>query len=417
MTLGVTIEQLCNARASQRAIVAAVAYDLVGLEAIVVAGEQTGQPIIAQVGSSAFRHVDGNALIVAAHSLASDAATPVGLHLDHSRDLDEIRRCLDAGYTSIMIDGSRLNLAENIALTKHAVDLARPYGVWVEAELGHIAGDEDRSRNADAGAATDPGEAAAFVAETGVDALAVCIGNVHGRTTQPVVLDLGRLGEIAASTDVPLVLHGASGVPAKTMVKALPLGVAKLNVNADLRATYLSAMADHRAASPPDESGSLQPAEGSLSQGEPGSPQSAEGSAPQGKPGRGRATRGRGGIRATADVVIDIETLAGHHPSDIERLRSELASGAPITGPALDRLLCDAAFRALITDGPRTVLAYNRATPAIPDGLRRAVRARDRCCQFTGCDRPHHWCDLHHIVPRHRGGPTELDGRAGGARG
>jgi hypothetical protein len=112
-----------------------------------------------------------------------------------------------------------------------------------------------------------------------------------------------------------------------------------------------------------------------------------------------------GGSRASVDVVIDVHTLAGVD-GPIDQLRSELSSGAPITGPGLDRLLCDASFRALITDGPNIVLAYNRATPDIPPGLRRAVRLRDRVCQFHGCDRPWQWCDLHHLVPRHRGGPT-----------
>jgi hypothetical protein len=131
-----------------------------------------------------------------------------------------------------------------------------------------------------------------------------------------------------------------------------------------------------------------------------------------------------GSASATIDVVIDIETLAAHTggsigdndrgrqsvaPGTIERMRSELAHGGPITGPGLERLLCDASFRALITDGPRTVLAYNRATPAIPPGLRRAVRIRDQHCTFTGCDRPWQWCDNHHIIPRSRGGPTTAE--------
>lgn len=111
------------------------------------------------------------------------------------------------------------------------------------------------------------------------------------------------------------------------------------------------------------------------------------------------------GIRANVDVVIDIHTLAGRD-GPIERLRAELDHGGPITGPGLDRLLCDASYRALITDGARTTLAYNRATPDIPPSLRRAVRIRDRHCVFDGCDRPWRWCDLHHLIPRSRGGPT-----------
>ena len=114
------------------------------------------------------------------------------------------------------------------------------------------------------------------------------------------------------------------------------------------------------------------------------------------------------GTRATVDVMIDVETLAGAD-GPIDRLRAELARGAPIGGPGLDRLLCDASFRALVADGADVVLRYNRATPDIPPALRRAVRIRDRHCTFDGCDRPWNWCDLHHLVPRHRGGPTTVD--------
>jgi hypothetical protein len=114
-------------------------------------------------------------------------------------------------------------------------------------------------------------------------------------------------------------------------------------------------------------------------------------------------------IKTAVDVVVDIETLAGADTVTVQRLRRELASGGPISGPGLDRLMCDASFRTLVTDGPRTVLAYNRATPDIPPALRRAVRIRDRNCTFAGCDRPHRWCDLHHIVPRSRGGPTTIE--------
>ncbi|MEZ5406876.1 MAG: class II fructose-bisphosphate aldolase [Acidimicrobiales bacterium] len=250
MTLGVELELLRALHAARRAVVAAVAYDLVTLEAIAAAGEATGCPVIAQVGSSAFGLVHGPALIAAARTVAGAVTAPVGLHLDHSRDLDEIRRCLDAGYTSVMIDGSRLDLDANIELSARAVEVAQPYGAWVEAELGHLSGNEDRSTGAGAGQCTDPAEAARFVADTGVDALAVCIGNVHGRTATPIDLDLALLAEIAAATPVPLVLHGASGVPDRDIAAAVGLGVAKLNVNADLRAAHLHAIAAHAAADP-----------------------------------------------------------------------------------------------------------------------------------------------------------------------
>ncbi|MDH4364104.1 MAG: class II fructose-bisphosphate aldolase [Acidimicrobiia bacterium] len=266
MTLGVELELLRALHAARRAVVAAVAYDLVTLEAIAAAGEATGCPVIAQVGSSAFGLVHGPALIAAARTVAGAVTAPVGLHLDHSRDLDEIRRCLDAGYTSVMIDGSRLSLGANIELSARAVEVARPYGVWVEAELGHLSGNEDRSVGAVAGQLTEPAEAARFVADTGVDALAVSIGNAHGRTATPVVLDLDLLAEIAEATPVPLVLHGASGVPDSMIAAAVELGVAKLNVNADLRAAHLGAITAHAAADPTgdDLPGALVAARGAL---------------------------------------------------------------------------------------------------------------------------------------------------------
>jgi hypothetical protein len=123
-------------------------------------------------------------------------------------------------------------------------------------------------------------------------------------------------------------------------------------------------------------------------------------------PGPWRPRPARGGAPVAFNVVIDIETLGGNAPHDLDRLRCELGRGVPIGGPTLDRLLCDASFRALITDGPRSVLATNRATPDIPPALRRTVHLRDRHCQFTGCVTPGHWCDIHHIIPRNRGGPT-----------
>ena len=122
-------------------------------------------------------------------------------------------------------------------------------------------------------------------------------------------------------------------------------------------------------------------------------------------------TASRSGTRTTFDVVIDINTLAGTG-GPIDRIVAEFDHGGPITGPGLERLLCDASFRALITDGPHQILAYNRATPDIPPALRRAVRLRDRRCVFRGCDRHWQWCDLHHLTLRHRGGPTSLDNLA-----
>jgi len=240
MTIDLGIDVLHHARRNNKGLVAAVAYDTVGLEAIVIAAERADAPIILQVGSSAFGRFNRNLLVAAAKAAAESSLAQVGLHLDHAHSLDEIRRALDDGYSSVMIDGSKLPFEDNVNLTAAAVELGHGYGVWVEGELGRLSGDEDRSERSESGSQlTSPEEAARFVSETGVDALAVCIGNVHGRTNVPVSLDFGLLSRIANSVEVPLVLHGSSGISKHDLVRCAQNGVAKFNINADLRTRYI----------------------------------------------------------------------------------------------------------------------------------------------------------------------------------
>ncbi len=211
-------------------------YNLETTLAVCRAAEALRSPVLLQAGSSAFRVAGRSELIGLALAAAEAADAPVGVHLDHCRDLEEIRLCLDAGYTSVMIDGSGLPFEENVSLTRAATQAAHAAGVWIEGELGGIAGDEDVSTGAPAGAAmTDPKAAAEFVSRTGVDVLAVAIGNVHGFTPEPVRLDFTRLAAIGDEAGVPLVLHGASGLPAADISHAISLGVVKINVNAELR--------------------------------------------------------------------------------------------------------------------------------------------------------------------------------------
>jgi tagatose 1,6-diphosphate aldolase GatY/KbaY len=212
-------------------------------QAICLAAEDTGCPVILQAGSSAFGHA-GRAQLAAQALLAADlASVPVGVHLDHSRDLDEIRACLNAGYTSVMVDGSHLPFEDNIALTRSVVLAAAAHGAWVEGELGAIPGDEDRSEHTGPGELTDPALTEQFVARTGVDALAVAVGNVHGTAADPVPLDLELLAQLRSLVPVPLVLHGASGLPAAELEAAVGLGVAKVNVNTELRTAFIGALA------------------------------------------------------------------------------------------------------------------------------------------------------------------------------
>ncbi|MGP4050965.1 class II fructose-bisphosphate aldolase [Streptomyces sp. 2A115] len=240
------LKSLTEAYQAGYALPGFVAYNLETVQGIVAAAEASeGHPVLIQAGSSPFKHAGREPLMRLALDAAAHSPARLGVHLDHSRDLDEITACLAAGYTSVMVDGSHLPFAENIELTREAVRRARDHGAWVEAELGALAGDEDVSTNADATATamTDPAQAGEFAAETGIDALAVAVGNVHGFTAHDVHLDLARLAAIHAAVPVPLVLHGASGLPTAELHGALTRGVAKVNVNAELRRAYLQAVA------------------------------------------------------------------------------------------------------------------------------------------------------------------------------
>jgi tagatose 1,6-diphosphate aldolase GatY/KbaY len=236
-------EAIHAAYGDHRAIPAFAVYNLEMVQAIVAAAEQSGRPVIMLAGSSHFKHAGRRALIEIALGAARASSADIGVHLDHCRDLDEIQICLDAGYTSVMVDGSHLPFEDNIALSRDAATRAHRSGAWIEAELGAIPGDEDVSTDsAPATAMTDPAQAADFVARTGVDALAVAIGNVHGLTSSPITLDLQRLADIRDACPIPLVLHGASGLPPQQLQAALHLGVAKVNINTELRRAYLEEM-------------------------------------------------------------------------------------------------------------------------------------------------------------------------------
>jgi ketose-bisphosphate aldolase len=225
-----------------RAVAAITTYTLESTAAIVRAAERLRRPVLLCAGASSYGAVGREPLAAAALAAARAAAVPVGVHLDHCRDPEEIDACLALGYSSVMIDGSHLDFEANVAVTKAVVERAHAAGAWVEAELGALSGDEDRSGEAATGAMTDPGEAAEFAARTGVDALAVAVGNVHGFTPEPVRLDLDRLRAIAAVCSAPLVLHGASGLPEEDLLGAVAAGVVKVNVNAELRRAHIAAI-------------------------------------------------------------------------------------------------------------------------------------------------------------------------------
>ena len=236
------IEQLRNYRSRGCAVAAFSVYNGEQVRGAVAAAESAGSAVLLQAGSSSFAHLGRPGLIALALTAAEESTQHVGVHLDHSRDRSEVEHCLRAGYTSVMIDGSHLGFADNIAFTSDVVALARSYGAWVEGELAGTAGDEDASTSVTAATLTDPDLAVEFVARTGVDALAVAVGNVHGLSSDLPRLDLDRLAWIAERVPVPLVLHGASGVDGEDLREAVRLGVAKVNINTELRRAFLGAL-------------------------------------------------------------------------------------------------------------------------------------------------------------------------------
>jgi tagatose 1,6-diphosphate aldolase GatY/KbaY len=243
--LSTTIELMKAARGNGYALGAFNVYNLEGVRAVGAAAEMEHSPAIVQIHPSALRH-GGTPLVALCLAAAREASVPMAVHLDHCSSPDDIREVLGAGLNSIMADGSGLPYAENISFTREMVALAHEQGGTVEAELGRLAGTEDGLTVEEYEARlTDPDQAADFVAQTGADALAVCIGNIHGRYKGEPRLDFDRLDAIRKAVSVPLVLHGASGLPEDMVSRSIELGVSKFNVNTELREAYLGALEDH----------------------------------------------------------------------------------------------------------------------------------------------------------------------------
>jgi ketose-bisphosphate aldolase len=181
-------------------------------------------------------------------AVAERHSIPIALHYDHGSNIEEIRRAIDEGFTSVMIDGSRLPFAENVAVSRQAVELAAPHGISVEAELGHVGGADLAETTCAESTLTEAHEVTEFVRQSGVDALAVSIGTEHGVYRSLPKLNIERLKELHAASSVPLVLHGGSGTPEEQIRAAVQNGICKLNLYADVRIGMRRGMAESNAA-------------------------------------------------------------------------------------------------------------------------------------------------------------------------
>lgn len=237
MALTDTREMLLRAQSGGYAIGAFNAENMEIMQAVFEAAAETQSPFILQTTPSMLKYAMPDVFFALACGLSAASSVPVALHLDHGDSFATAAKCLRAGYTSVMIDGSKLSFEENIALTRRVVEVCSPCSVPVEAELGKVGGKEEELETNDPGY-TDPDEAAEFCARTGISSLAVAIGTAHGFYSGKPQLDLARLEKIRSRVDIPLVLHGASGLTDEDIQNCIRRGICKVNFATELRNAY-----------------------------------------------------------------------------------------------------------------------------------------------------------------------------------
>ena len=247
------------------------------VQGIVDAAKEEQSPLILQVSAGARKYAKHIYLVKLVEAALEDSDLPIALHLDHGDSFELCKDCIDGGFTSVMIDGSKYDYEENIRLTKQVVEYAHAHGVTVEAELGRLAGiEDDVNVSANDAIFTDPDQAAEFVHKTGVDSLAIAIGTSHGayKFKGTPYLDFDRLEKVGKLLpNFPIVLHGAStvlpefvekcnkyggqlpnaqGVPEDMLLKAGTFGVCKINIDTDLRLAMTASIRKHLATNPAD---------------------------------------------------------------------------------------------------------------------------------------------------------------------
>jgi len=224
-------ELLEGARAGGYAVPSFCVWSAEAMETALRVAERLRAPVILMNGPGEFPVLSPATVGAVAYAIAERFSVPAALHCDHGSTLEEVAACLEAGYTSVMLDYSARPYEENAAAMRQVVALARPRGASVEGELGQVGKvDETAVEGTGEAALTDPDQAAAYAEETGVDALAVAIGNAHGRYQRLPRLDFERLAALGEQVRVPLVLHGGTGTPEADLRRAIALGICKVNV-------------------------------------------------------------------------------------------------------------------------------------------------------------------------------------------
>jgi fructose-bisphosphate aldolase class II len=271
--LGTNRDLLIPAMKRSYAVGAFNISNLENLSAVTQAAVEERSPAIIAVTPSSIQYAGLAYVEKMVKTAAESVAVPLSLHLDHGKDIQTVLKCINSGFTSVMIDGSHLKFEENVALARHVVDLAHPKDISVEAELGRIESIEESTAEERKVILTDPDAAESFVEQTGIDALAVAIGTSHGayKFKDEPRLDLERLRIIRERVSIPLVLHGASGVPSWVIEKAnkygadlsgvkgileeqirnaISIGISKINIDTDLRLAFTAGLREVLANSP-----------------------------------------------------------------------------------------------------------------------------------------------------------------------
>jgi fructose-bisphosphate aldolase class II/tagatose 1,6-diphosphate aldolase GatY/KbaY len=227
---GYAVPAFCTWNAESMAVVLGVA-------------ERLRAPVILMQGPGEFPVLPPAAMAAVARAIEGGHGATAALHLDHGDSMEMVRQCVEARYTSVMLDFSGRSFAENAAALRDVVALARPHGITVEGEIGKIGKADDSSAEGGAGSAyTDPADAVRYVKDTGVDLLAVSVGNKHGFYKGDPHLEFGLLAELHAAVAVPLVMHGGTGIPQKDIQRSITLGIAKVNVASELVHGYRASL-------------------------------------------------------------------------------------------------------------------------------------------------------------------------------
>lgn len=244
MPLVTTKEMLLDAQKRAYAVGAFNVENMEMVQAVIAAAEELQAPVIMQTTPSTVKYAELEYYRAMVKVAAEKTKVPVAIHLDHGSSFALAMQAMRAGYTSVMIDGSRETFHENIRITKMVVEACHCANVPVEAELGKVGGKEDALDGGEGGLYTDPQEARIFVEKTNVDSLAVAIGTAHGVYNGIPHIDVERLAEIRNEVPVPLVLHGTSGVPDETVRECIKRGICKVNYATDLRIAFTNGVCE-----------------------------------------------------------------------------------------------------------------------------------------------------------------------------